>query len=215
MALEKGLSGTGLSTKEALEFTALGDGSLYEILAITEKVRRRHKGVEVNLCSIVNAKSGLCFEDCSFCAQSVKYSTGVKTFPLAEPETILKAAREAEAGGAREFSIVTSGTGVEKERDVASLIDTLGAMKGSIDMNGAPPSASLALRLSRNSKTRALKVFTITSKLHGPSSQISAPPTITTTTLRRLRGRRPSAFTSAQAASSALARGGLTGSNFS
>ncbi|MFQ5442010.1 MAG: biotin synthase BioB [Thermodesulfobacteriota bacterium] len=134
IALKKGLDGTGLSTKEALEFTALPGASLYETLAITEKVRRRHRGVEVNLCSIVNAKSGLCAEDCSFCAQSVKYPTGVTTFPLAEPEAILKAAKEAEAGGAREFSIVTSGTGVEKERDVESLIETLGEMKGSINM---------------------------------------------------------------------------------
>lgn len=133
-ALENGLSGKGLSTDEALAFTALPDNLIYEILAVTEEVRRHHKGTEVNLCSIVNAKSGLCKEDCSFCAQSVKYSTGVTEYPMTEPGKLLEAAREAKASGAREFSIVTSGTKVEKERDIEILAEALRSMKDSVDM---------------------------------------------------------------------------------
>ena len=115
-ALGKGLSGEGLNAAEALEFTRLPYDALYSILSVTEEVRRLHKGVEVNLCSIVNAKSGLCKEDCSFCSQSVKYNTGVSEYPMADPGTLVKAAAEAEAAGAREFSIVTSGTKIEKEK---------------------------------------------------------------------------------------------------
>jgi len=133
-ALEKGLSGEGLSAREALEFTSLPDASIYEILAVTERVRKAHKGVEVNLCSIVNAKSGLCKEDCSFCSQSVKYNTGVSEYPMSDPGKLVEAARSAEATGAREFSIVTSGTKIEKKRDIETLSEALRDMKGAVGM---------------------------------------------------------------------------------
>jgi len=133
-ALEKGLDGVGLSAKEALTLSSVPEEEIYGLLAVTEKVRRRHLGTEVNLCSIVNAKSGLCKEDCSFCAQSVKYSTGVTEYPMSAPEKIVGAAVDAAAFGAREFSIVTSGTAIEKERDIAALTEALGSMKESVEM---------------------------------------------------------------------------------
>src|SRR3989304_9845940 len=128
-ALAKGLSSEGLSPVEAVEITGLPASSIFDLLAITEKVRRRHKGGEVSLCSIVNAKSGLCKEDCSFCAQSVKYSTGSPEYPMEDASALLNAAKEASAAGAREFSIVTSGTRIEKERDVAILSETIRGMR--------------------------------------------------------------------------------------
>lgn len=131
-ALDKGLAGEGLTPQEAIAFTLLTDEFIFDILAVTEKVRRRHKGMEVNLCSIINAKSGLCGEDCSFCSQSVKYATGVKQYPMTSPEEIVKAAKEASSTGAREFSIVTSGTGVEKEKDLDALAATLKEMKETV-----------------------------------------------------------------------------------
>jgi biotin synthase len=129
-ALEKGLSGDGISESEAVLFVNLTDESIYEALAVTEKVRRRHKGVEVNLCAIVNAKSGLCREDCSFCSQSVKYSTGAAEYPMSGSTDILGAAKEAARTGAREFSIVTSGTRIEKEKDLSALAEAIDGMKG-------------------------------------------------------------------------------------
>ncbi len=128
-ALEKGLSGKGISSDEAIGLAASYEENFYEILAVTEQVRRRFKGAEINLCSIVNAKSGLCAEDCSFCSQSVKYSTGVETFPMAGPRAVVEAAMRAEARGAREFSIVTSGTKIEKESDLRLLEEALSAMR--------------------------------------------------------------------------------------
>lgn len=133
-ALEKGISGAGLDQQEAMEFAALPDSAIYEILSVTESVRRLHKGVEVNLCSIVNAKSGLCKEDCSFCSQSVKYDTGVKDYPMLSPEKIVESARLAKERGAREFSIVTSGTAIEKEKDVAALAEALSVMSMDVKM---------------------------------------------------------------------------------
>lgn len=134
IALEKGISGSGLDQQEAMEFASLPDSAIYEIISVTERIRRLHKGVEVNLCSIVNAKSGLCKEDCTFCSQSVKYDTGVKEYPMLAPEKIVEKARLAKERGAREFSIVTSGTAIEKEKDVAALAEALAAMKTDVGM---------------------------------------------------------------------------------
>ena len=124
----EGLSGDGLSPGEAMLVAGLPEARIFELLAITEEVRRHFKGTEVNLCSIVNAKSGLCKEDCSFCSQSVKFETGASSYPMVPSDTILGAAVDAERLGAREFSIVTSGTKVAKDEDIGILKDALAGM---------------------------------------------------------------------------------------
>lgn len=130
-AKEKALSGIGISTEEALILSNIPDTSIYELLAVTDEVRRSFKGTEVNLCGIVNAKSGLCKEDCSFCSQSASFSTDSTEYPMIDAHEITEAAKEAEARGAREFSIVTSGTKISKGRDVRVLTEALKKMKES------------------------------------------------------------------------------------
>ncbi len=133
-ALDKGFAGAGLDADEALAVAALPEDRLFEILAVTDRVRRHHLGIEVSLCSIVNAKSGLCKEDCSFCSQSSSYSTEIDAYPMLNPEDIIKSAAAAAANGAREFSIVTSGTGVARERDVETLLSALKGMSAEVEM---------------------------------------------------------------------------------
>jgi biotin synthase len=126
---EKALSGEGLDKGEAAEFSLIPDESIFEILSCADSVRRHFKGRAINLCSIVNAKSGLCKEDCSFCSQSARYSSGVEGYPMLTPEKIIKSARKAQKHGAREFSIVTSGLRVSKEKDLSILKKALGGIK--------------------------------------------------------------------------------------
>ncbi|MFZ3071911.1 MAG: biotin synthase BioB, partial [Thermodesulfobacteriota bacterium] len=109
---KKALSSEGLTKDEAERFSEISEAEIFDVLPITKKIREHFKGIEVNLCGIVNAKSGLCKEDCSFCSQSVNYSTGVKEYPMVEPSVMVESAITAEKIGAREFSIVTSGTKV-------------------------------------------------------------------------------------------------------
>ncbi|MFQ5585741.1 MAG: biotin synthase BioB [Thermodesulfobacteriota bacterium] len=125
---EKALSGSGISTEEGRRLVRLPETNLFDILASTERIRRHFKGVDVNLCSIVNAKSGLCAEDCTFCAQSSRYNTGVDTYPMLPADRIVESARTASHHGAREFSIVTSGTGVHHSHDVDILTEALGGI---------------------------------------------------------------------------------------
>jgi biotin synthase len=130
----KALSGRGLSSEEALSLTRIPDTSLFDILASTEKIRFNFKGNEVNLCSIVSAKSGLCAEDCNFCSQSSKYNTDIDSFPIMDSESIIDSAMHASDNNAREFSIVTSGTGINKESDIGVLTSAIKGINAKSDM---------------------------------------------------------------------------------
>ena len=81
-------------------------------------MRRHFKGDQIRLCSIVNAKSGLCSEDCAFCSQSSRSKASIEKYPLMEEEEIVTAARDAKQRGAREFSIVTSGLSMQNSREL-------------------------------------------------------------------------------------------------
>ena len=63
-----------------------------------------HETVDVE--TLINAKSGNCPEDCSFCAQSTFYETGITKYPLLNDEVILEKAREAEKSGSASFCLV-------------------------------------------------------------------------------------------------------------
>jgi len=82
---------------------------LGELVGSANEVRKTYIGSRLELCSILNAKSGLCSQDCKFCAQSVRHRTDVPVYGLKEKEEIVEAAQNAKAIGAERFGIVTSG----------------------------------------------------------------------------------------------------------
>ncbi len=118
---EDAMCGDGIGAGDALTVLSLPQTGLWRLLDITEGVRRRFKGDGVRLCSIVNAKSGLCSEDCSFCTQSSRSKADIRTYPLIEEEEMVRAAREAKARGSREFSIVSSGFAMRNRGELESV----------------------------------------------------------------------------------------------
>ncbi len=82
---------------------------LEKLVFRANKVREDYVGTKLELCSILNARAGLCSEDCKFCAQSARHCTDILTYPLKGKERIVEAARNAKAIGAEKFGIVTSG----------------------------------------------------------------------------------------------------------
>ena len=173
---EKALKGAGLSYDEGCELINLPDAHLFDILASSEKIRKVFKGDEINLCSIINAKSGLCAEDCTFCSQSVHYNTGVKTYPMVEPQKIVEAAKAALQNGAREFSIVTSGTSVSKDTDVSVLVEALQKMK-----NETPMERCASLGIMNVETLQKLKDAGLQSYHHNLETARSFFPNICTT----------------------------------
>ena len=97
------------ATKSAKEATALLKLPTRKLVESANAIRRKFLGDKLELCSIINAKSGLCGEDCKFCAQSSRHHANVPTYSLKNVGEIIRAARKAKVIGAKKFGIVTSG----------------------------------------------------------------------------------------------------------
>jgi biotin synthase len=109
---ERVLGGKVISFEEAIKLAALEEKEyIVELCNSANKVREFFCGKEVDLCTIMNAKSGRCTEDCKFCAQSAYYKTNVEVYELVSKEDALSLARENEYEGVNRFSLVTSGRG--------------------------------------------------------------------------------------------------------
>jgi biotin synthase len=91
-------------------------------------VRRRFAAAQMDLCAIINAKSGNCCEDCSYCTQSARFKTEIAAYPMLPQESMLRAARQAEADGVNHFCLVTSGRGMEPGPDLDLACETLDAV---------------------------------------------------------------------------------------
>src|SRR5689334_6540239 len=112
-----------ISFEEALALGELTDHQ--EIGALVERawaVRRENFGDSTDMCSLVNAKSGGCAEDCGFCAQSRYAEADTPMHAMMEPEQILEHAKAAEAAGAHRFCMVTQGQGLSK-RDFQKILE--------------------------------------------------------------------------------------------
>jgi biotin synthase len=111
-----------ITRAEALRLGELEDPA--EIEALVERAwqaRRERFGGSTDMCSLVNAKSGGCAEDCGFCAQSRYAEADTPMHAMMEPEQILEHARAAEAAGAHRFCMVTQGQGLSK-RDFEKIL---------------------------------------------------------------------------------------------
>ncbi|MBI4320171.1 MAG: biotin synthase BioB [Chloroflexi bacterium] len=101
---------SGISYEEALGLTGLhGREEIVALVDRADEVRRKHRGNRVDLCSIVNAKSGRCEENCLFCAQSAHHSAHVDVYGMKSADEIVVHAKAAEEAGAHRFCIVTRG----------------------------------------------------------------------------------------------------------
>jgi len=106
MIPENGLS---VTAEEICALVENKDLHLSDILSLTDQIRRAHKNNRVFLCSITNAKSGKCSQNCAFCAQSSFHETRIETYPLLSVDELTEKAFFMEKKGATHYSIVTSG----------------------------------------------------------------------------------------------------------
>src|SRR5512138_3649337 len=133
-----------ISAEEARRLIHHTDGARLEaLLDRADAVRRAVHGDEVALCGITNAKSGRCAEDCGFCSQSAHFEEAeAPVYPLIGADEIVAQARRAERAGAREFSIVTSGTRLSKDGELATVEDAVRRLRAE---TAVEPCASLGL----------------------------------------------------------------------
>src|SRR5438045_1120096 len=104
-----------ITREEALALGEIEDhGQIEALVRRAWEARVERFADSTDMCSLVNAKSGGCAEDCGFCAQSRFADAETPMHAMMEPEQILEHARAAETAGAHRFCLVTQGQGLSK-----------------------------------------------------------------------------------------------------
>ena len=115
---------------------------VYDLFPSAHRLARRFKGWEVELCGIVNAKSGRCPEDCAFCAQSAHHRTDAPVYGLQDVDALTAAARESTGHRANRFGIVTSGTCISEGAELDTVCEAVRRIAAD---GGVSPCASLGI----------------------------------------------------------------------
>jgi biotin synthase len=122
----------GMNYSEWEEIFRLNGAELWAGLAEAGRVRERRSGQQVSFCVIINAKSGMCSEDCAFCSQSARAASQVPHYPMLPREELVDAAEQAAAAGASRFSLVTAGRGLLSPRDQSAVLAAVAAIQETV-----------------------------------------------------------------------------------
>lgn len=131
---QKVLNGGEITLAEAQELIRTSDQDTMLLLAMADKIRQQYNDNKVDICAIVNARSGKCPENCKFCAQSAHHNTDVAVYPFMDKEQILHHARKAKEAGAIRFSIVTSGRNTTNPNEFQEILDVLQAIRQEVGL---------------------------------------------------------------------------------
>lgn len=117
----RAVDGAGCSAEEALALVSADEKALFDGAT---RIRKSQFGNDVQLCSIVNARSGRCDMDCRFCSQSGHSSTEIETYPFMDGETLKSRITETLSSGDRFCGVVTSGGRLSSE-ELEALVKTV------------------------------------------------------------------------------------------
>jgi len=126
--------GTGILRSSGAEYSSYMTGAHY--------LKEQTFGDVAQLCSIINAKSGRCQENCAFCAQSSHHQSSPPVYPLKSRQEIIDGAMQAQQEGSHCYGIVTSGTQPEAGEEFDTILSAISEIRARFDVE---PSASLGL----------------------------------------------------------------------
>ena len=134
--MNKVISGESISFEEAGKLLCSQD--ILSLAYSANVITRKFNGDSIDVESLLNAKSGKCPEDCSFCAQSSFYNTKISKYPLLPKQVVIVRAKEAERQGASSFCLVCAYRSPPEE-EFRQICDTIEALKKevSIDINAS------------------------------------------------------------------------------
>lgn len=115
-----------LTPTEALELTQ--PQNIADLTQLADRLRELSHGNYFDTCSIMNARSGRCSEDCKWCAQSVHYKTNIDIYPLVDKNSAVQAARFNADNRIHRFSLVTSGKTVTS-KEIEQICSTMRTIK--------------------------------------------------------------------------------------
>ncbi len=149
--------------------------SLAELMQQALELKLENRGLKMGLCTISNARSGSCSEDCAFCAQSKSARTNAPVYPLKSRDELLMEAEEAKKSGASRFSIVTSGRG-PSERQVQEVAQRVAEIREKVGIE-----VCCSLGIMSKSKIKTLKDAGISRYHHNLEASEEFFPTICST----------------------------------
>lgn len=127
------IAGDVLSREEALAVLHTPDSQILDLLAATYHVREHFCGRRVHLHMLINAKSGICPEDCHYCSQSSISSANIERYPLVSLQKLIEGARKAKEAHSRRYCIVISTRGANK-REIDFLSKAVRKIKEEVDI---------------------------------------------------------------------------------
>lgn len=125
------IAGVAITKSEALTLTQIeGQEDILLLCEVADSIRQVCCGNTVDLCSIINVKSGNCSENCSFCSQSIHHpGQESPVYGLKSPDEIVEHAQAASAAGAKRFCLVSQGRGLKynspKSKEFEQILETV------------------------------------------------------------------------------------------
>ncbi|MEO9295252.1 MAG: biotin synthase BioB [Nitrososphaera sp.] len=154
--MDKVLAGGSITADEAEKLLATED--VMTLADCANTITRKFNGDVVDVEALINAKSGKCPEDCSFCAQSTFYETGINKYPLLPKEEIVKQAGMAKAGGATNFCLVCAYRS-PPEKDFEQICETITAIKEQVGTEVNVSLGFMTLERARRLKQLGVKRY--------------------------------------------------------
>ncbi|OAM96218.1 biotin synthase [Pelosinus fermentans] len=197
------LQGHQIQYKEALQLTHIMNEDIPLLSAFANKIRLQFTGRNVDMCGIVNARSGMCSEDCKFCAQSVYHDTQTPIHNLLDIGQITAAAQKAQEQGAKRISIVTSGKGMDRDPDFQKIIESIQAIMNHTSLKVCANLGTLSLEQARMLASAGVKRYA-----HNLETSENFYPSVCTTHSYQ---ERVDTIQAAKAAGMELCTGGIIG----
>jgi len=172
---EKSLRGEILTRGEMKAVLQAPAEKVPELLNAAFRVRHHYFGKRVQIHMLMNAKSGLCPEDCHYCSQSSVSTAPIDKYPLVSREKLLAGAVKAKAAGALRFCMVSSGRG-PTDKEIQEMADVVREIKSKVPIN-----ICCSLGLLTEAKAKILKEAGVDRVNHNLNTSQRYHPNICTT----------------------------------
>ena len=154
--MNKVISGESISFEEAGKLLCSQD--IVSLAYSANVITRKFNGDGIDVESLLNAKSGKCPEDCSFCAQSSFYNTKISKYPLLPKQVVIVRAKEAERQGASSFCLVCAYRSPPEE-EFRQICDTIEALKKEVSIDINASLGFMTLERARRLKSLGIKRY--------------------------------------------------------
>ncbi|MFR9709091.1 biotin synthase BioB [Paenibacillus sp. MB22_1] len=172
---KKALCGEVLTLEEGLSVLHASQDQLLPLMDAAYRVRRHYYGNKVKLNMIINAKSGLCPEDCGYCSQSLISTAPISKYPLLNKETLVAGAREALQRKAGTYCIVASGRG-PTDKELEQVAEAVAEIRATM-----PLKICACLGILREEQAEKLREAGVHRYNHNLNTSRANYPSITTT----------------------------------